>query len=487
MLRKLLVSGCAILLALLALSSQRVSAEVDGSAPDLSMFKLRKVNAKEEARKRVSQPIADLATGALHLRESLFADDQQLACATYAHLFNILKGPAGANNKVRQDTVESLALVVVWDKEFYVDLFAKEAASEPSLGDHFLEAAQKLESMTAQRARDTWAQLYDCMSKYLAPKNEQVIEYLSNPGRGNEAASVNKFNAVPVLGTESVPQSKIKAPANGLVHHLAKKIDGEGPAGRRLYGRLITDEAYKRSRGVVEAVEPDGVLLARRQFGEKPAESPSAAESGSGAAGSLELNRLAQKPEKVSKFNRKDEPREVDLVVINQAESDAEPDKFFSSFNEAQLAVLEYVRMRLDGQPADGSVRPHLSMQLALDFLSHWEDLEQARIDPTTEFGRRAIGFLEAEQSQQVARRVQLAIGQYVKLISLLAEMKMQESSLKSLDPLQAYLERLTQLLNTMDGAFDVDDVRRMHAIWKAKYVEYRAMERFINSPAFNF
>lgn len=485
MLHGRLVSAGTLLLAFLALSSERVSAEVDGSAPDLSMFKLRKVNAKEEARRRVSQPITDLAGGALHLRESLFADDQQLACATYAHLFNIIKGTAGPNNKVRQDTVESLALVVVWDKEFYADLFAKEAVSDPSLGDRFLEAAEKLEPMEAQKARDTWAQLYDCMSKYLATRNERVIEYLSNPGRGKEAASVNKFNAVPLLGTgESAggsPQTaRNKAPANGLVHHLAKKIDGDGPAGRRLYGRLISEEAYKRARGVVEVVEPEGVLVARRQFGQKPADLPAPSEE----KGSLKLNRLPQKPEKISKFSKKNEPHELDLVVINQ---ETDKDRFFSSFNENQLAVLEHIKLRLDGQPADGSVRPHLSMQLALDFLSHWEDLQEARIDPTNEFGRRAIGFLEDEQSQRVARRVELAIGQYVKLISLLAEMKIQEDSLKSLEPLQAYLERLTQLLNSMDGAFDVDDVRRMHAIWKAKYTEYRAMERFINSPAFNF
>lgn len=474
-------------MALLTLLSQNVWAEVDDSAPDMSMFKLHRVNVKEAARMRASKPITNLATGALHLRESLFVDEQQIACATYARLFDMIKGALGTDNKIRQNVVESLAVVVVWDKEFYLDLFGKESASESPLGEYFLEAAQKLENRTDQKSRDTWAQLIGCMSAYLAANNKQVAEYLSDSSRAEQVASVNKFNAIPLIENDSRSQLGAKCPSpNGLVRHLAKKLDGEGLTGRTLFGRFISDGLYIRSRKVVEGVESERVLAARRQFEENPQQVISTIKPDPSKS-SIELNEPAREPQKLSKFSKKDEPTRVDLMLIDNKSENLHQAMFLSTFSELQLEVLKFVKMRLTGDSIVCMNGPRLSMQLALDFQSHWKDLELIRIDPTTSFGRDVITFLEDEQSKRVARRINLAIRQYVKLISLVAEMIIQEDTLRSVDKLGAYLERLTELLNTMDGAFDVDNVRRIHAIWKAKYVEHRTMERFINSSSLDF
>lgn len=480
-------------------------AEVDNERPDLSIFKLKRVDNKNNARQRADQAISDLATGAIAMRESLFVSDNYIKCSAYAHLFKLIKNQQSTgessggevdamneNKTIRRDLVNSIAIMSASEKEFYHNLMAKSVSSgDGKMVQNFLEASELLEKQRTQKAKDTWLDLIDCMSEYMSQSKgkmsmaSQVVEFLSEEQRAQAVADLKKFKSVvPVEGGSQ----------SGMVAYLAKRITGNNLNGRSVCGRFISNDAYEQARALVQSFDDQQTANARNTFDvddiqEEPVETMPAQPD-------AKLNLVTNNDDNNNELLKqvKQPNNELELVVPDARANDDDDSNSTpgAQFKQEQLAILEFIKMRLNKSKTttvDGvNSGPSLPIQWALDFSAHWDDLQAANLDPTTAFGKRSVAFLQDERNALLAKRINEAVANYVDLVSVLAEMKMQgeiPTSPKKLEDFNKQLDRLDQLLAKMDPSFDVDDIRRLDKIWKAKYTEYNVMNRFINSNFF--
>lgn len=418
-------------------------AEVSYEKPDLSAFKLRHVNAKQLARKRAEEPISELASGAVFMRQSLFVNEPLIRCASYARLFSLIK--AQTNKKLYQNTVESLAIIAAQESDFYGHLLASNANSVAPL---MIEAVEKLEKRHDQESKAAWLDLIGCLRYYLNGQPD-VEQFLQVPERQSAVDSLKTFNSIPV------PQS-----TNGVVKYLANRINGEPIKGRSIHGRYVSDDLFNRAKTLIESLDDAKTKKARAEFAKHPEE----------AQNLTPVHNQDMATPEPTKEQVVGVEEQVELVVPTEESNEKAGDQF----NMAQLEALEFVKSRLESKTGERD-EPKLSVQLALDFQSHWEDLKNYKIhlDPVSALGRRAIPFVEDPANEEIAKRIDAAIGTYTKLVGVLAEIKIREGKMKHVNELGQQVKRLAKLLEQMDPAFDVDNLRRLYEQWRAKYQEY--------------
>jgi len=464
-------------------------AEVDNGQPDLSIFKLRRVDIKELARKRAGQPIVDLATGAMHMHESLFVDANYIKCPSYAHLFKLIKLHAGDSDQpamLKQSTVESLAVVVNSDRGPYYRLFVNSATGVSA--DHFIEAASLLEKSAPKS--EAWLDLLSCMSEYMA-SNEKVAQYLSEPRRKMEYESMAKFKTIPVEPRDE------QVPA-GLTRGLVRKLNAQ------LNGNNMDEASYREAVKLIESFDDVELREARRKAA---ADHDLEGELVKPISKLEQARSIDREPE--GKSDLVEEPIEIELIVPDQIDAvldedrqERQPqqqqleiviseeldemdddDEHDNEFDPSQLAILSFIKMRLQPRQTRYSERElKLSINMAFDFMSHWTDLRRARVNPRSKFGAQLMNFRDDPENIALAERVTNAIENYSEIVSVLTWMKLHENKYDTIDDLRLPFEKLTRLLNSMDRSFDVDDLRRLHSIWTREYTELSTIDRFINS-----
>lgn len=465
-----------VLFCVAALSGCPAHASVDETRPDLSVFKLRRVDTAQLARKRADQPILDLATGAVHMHQSFLTAKSQVKCPAYSHLFRLIKrqveGEDRDKKRIRMDTVESLAVVVRADIQLYQKLMEQDKGANSVL--HFMEAIELLERDQTQDARDTWLDLLECLGQFMPGRlsSPKVVEFLREPKRAASLATLRSFKAIPVE----------ERPKAGRVAELVKLYECLAPS----------ESAYEKSNKIIASLDDEQTAAARREFQEssKPVQinadcSETAGETLSQAEPAPQVQLSAQ----IEPQTQIVHPDSVDLIVPSEqpsaevSSSKVSNEESSSATSEVQLAIMNFIKMRLQSQQVRRLERmPRMSMQLAFDYMSHWQDLSSARLNPNNKLDRQAIEFVNDPNNRLLTGRIQEAIEKYNSITEVLHEMSQQEDRYEHIDQLREPLERLSKLLDDMDGSFDVDDLRRIHAIWKSKWANFSTLDQFINS-----
>lgn len=450
-------------LGVLISGSLQCLAVVTSEKPDLSLFKLRHVNVKELARARAGRQIKDLATGAITMHESLIVDVSYVKCPAYAHLFKLIKNQAHLEDPqppvaVRQNVIESLAIVAVADRIFYHDLFLR--SIDKVSAEHYSEAIKLLEAQQdTSGARDAWLDLIECMSIYMK-NNGLAKEVLSQSDRQKAVASMSAFKSVPV--------DVAQIPTN-LVVNLAKWFESL-TSGAKSHVEILT-----LAEELIESLDDNETREARRQFKQNPPKDAMAQLEEKQANENAHKN-VPTEPEEITSVET---PKNVELVVANVEDDNQQATH---EFTENQLAILLFIKMRLEKKPLIRfESAPRLRLELAFDFSSHWDDLKRSKLDETSRFGAHALEFLQDPVNSKLAERVNLAIENYAKITALVALMR-SRNTYKSLAEFREPFEQLDHLLDVMDPAFDIDDLRRLHAVWRAKYIELNTLDRFINN-----
>lgn len=482
----------ALLVALLSLSAivgNLVEAEVKEL---LFNHKLQPVTDRELPRE---QAIVDLATGAKYMHESLFVQETIVRCSSYFHLFKLIKQQlvshpssytSRRSKRIRQDVVESLAIMVAMEKEFYESLF--KADLQTLAPEYFLEATVRLENFRPspgeeRHVKGAWLDLLTCMSNYMEKHgklNDPAIkEFLSKEERAEALEEARK----------SAELSSSVQTTTGLVAYLTKEISGDAMNGRSVGGRFVSNKTLAKHSELIASLDDPKTAEARTNYGNRHNSKQARVAQDDQISSSSTKGRdfLDDKMNGIKEPMFDYEEEEEDS---SNAQTTTKTSTKSSQFNEDQMAALEFIKTRLNNSPlavtdargANKQTDPvGIDMQLAIDFLVHFEDLESAKLDPTSELGKQAISFLQDPQSKQLLARVEAAVEKYVKLVSILAELEMQKDSWNSVkDDLEPQLARISELLETVDSAFDYEDVRRMLAVWQKSAKEFDVIHRFI-------
>lgn len=467
---------------------QLTLAEVDFERPNLSKFKLKPIKNKQEQfpeRRKTSESIVDLASGAKYLHQSLFAKDKIVRCSSYAHLFKIIKQKQNSHSRdplterIKQDFVESLAIDVAAEKDFYESLFNKELRT--SVPENFIEATKSLEILginNGEHIKGAWLDLLSCMSNYMEKhgkiRDPAIIEFLwRNEERKEALSELEKSEA----NDSNVPTT------NGMVAYITKQISGDTKNGRSVCGRFLSNQAINESNEILSSFDDEATQKARAEYQRKFKFNKSATSSeSSDKSGDFLENHLngIKEPMPDYDYNNNNES------IPGSLDFDSSPSSLKSDFDESKMDVLDSVKAQLNNLHKNGgspSNSPQIDMSSAIDFLAYFEDLDSAKLDPTSELGKRAILFQQSPQNRQILARVKAVVGTYVELKSVLAELKMQEDLWKSVDSdLKPQLDRLENLLKSFDPAFNAEEIRREVEKWRAKCSEYAAIHQFIET-----
>lgn len=482
-------------LSIITLAALLVSAslaEVDYEKPDLSCFKLRHVDRNELAKKRIELEISDLSKGAQQMRESLFVDANYVKCPAYAQLFKMIKKQAlfpaervKSDLIIRQKVVQSLAIVVTYERIFYHQLFQHKL---PISVAHFIEAAKGLERSDRPVDQETWSDLISCLSEYMSGE-PNVAEFLGAPTRAEARRSVSKYMSVPV-DNEHAPR--------GLVANLARRYedhkiivdpnlyessreailsfeDEETAALRRAYEASLEDKGRRVKGGIVidvsdnDSANTNGQLVDRQEI--KNVEIP----------GAIELITNDHESSSSSSSPLFDNDYET---TTNDACNDPLANLYGDKFELDRLAVLKFIKMRLESAQRS---RPKLNIRLAFDFSSHWQDLARAKLSGNSqnETTKAAIEFRNSKENKRLYERIARVIEQYESIVGVLEDIDaLGRGQMESVGELKVLMTRLNALLAQIDRSFNLDDIRRVQAIWKAKFVEYKTMQSFIDSTS---
>lgn len=480
-----------VFFASVALIFSQVQADVDDSKPDLGRFKLRRVSTAELARQRSTGEVRDPSTGAKFMHESLFTDSLYVVCPAHEHLFRLIENQNrksdanGTPSAIRQDVIEMLAVVVTSDRILYNRLLRKNVISGEA-ARHFLQAAKNLEIELADR--DTWLELVHCMQAYMGGQ-ELVTSYLSDPKRATLLASLNTFKALPVDDEHAVVREK---PPHQLVSRLAQRFDGGRPK-LALEAAQLEAGLLRQASQVIEDLDDDETADERRKAKNEEvagdaAISPQDTDAQLEQIQEREVAKVIENP-----VTSEDVPVDVELILPQNNEVIEEKLVEKDVCDIANLNVMKFIKLRLlkGGEPP-------LSMQNAYDFHVHWYDLENTNIDGSAPLSHECEDFRDAPSSIMVAERVAKVIASYIEMGDLFATIK--DKQLRSLiaktgrqpppmglgegwtsmDEFRGFFTRLTELMEELDPAFDMDDMKRYYTSWKKVYVEYDTMDKFI-------
>lgn len=464
----------------LAICVSGCRAEVDNEAPDLSRFKLRRIDAAQSARQRASQLIDDLGVGAKYLHDSLFTDSLYVSCPAYAHLFRLIESQNKLISRggvpvvpIRQDVVEMLAVVVTSDRMIYHRLLRKNTARA---AEQFVEVARRLE--TTPSDRDTWLELVRCMKVYMTGE-PTVTQYLNLPQRAHLLRNLVNFKALPVNCDKAVTSDR---PPHRLVAGLAKKFEAGRP--RQASDLSSLEDRVQREAGrVIESLDDEETAEERGKLSTE-------------VEPMIETELEAPEVE-VTKPETSASEVEIEIVLPNndlkKAEESSSNDR---ALDFIKLNSLKLIKFRIEQYDETKNVR--VPMQLAYDFFVRWNDLLEVELDLDTSFDRDLEVFLHSPENKALAERVYKAISDYIKIGDLIEEMQLkQESSERArekagrssgfgrswanMDEFRSFYGKLSELVEQMDPAFNIDDLRRIYSIWRKRYTEYDTLDKFIH------
>lgn len=466
-----------LILILIIVLNNLSSAEVDFDRPNLRGYKLKSAKSKQQT----SESIVDLASGAKYLHESLFVEDKIVRCSSYAHLFKIIKqqqqqnsilGNKTARNleRIKRNEMEALAITFADQKELYETLFEKELRT--TVPENFLEATKLLETpafFKDDHAKGAWLDLISCMSNYMKNygkiRDPAIVEFLQKEERRESLLELEKkernYNSnVPIT--------------SGLVAYIGQKYSGDTKDGRSIYGRYISNKVLDESSKLVATFDDEMTQKARLNYLNKHSfDDSNINKSNKGKSSDF----LEDKMNGVKKPFRDDD----DIGESNQRNliSASPSSSLKAEFDESKMALLESIKMQLE----DLENNQKVDMNSAIDFLVYFEDLNSVELDPTSDLGRKAITFQQEPVNRKLLARVKAVIYKYVHLVSILAELKIQEDRWESVDSdLIPQLHRLDELLESFDPAFDVEQIKQGLSVWKAKCSEYAAVHQFIKT-----
>lgn len=488
---------CLILMIVL---SNLVLAEVDLNKPNLRGYKLKSAKIKQQ---RASESIVDLASGAKYLHESLFFKDKIVRCSSYAHLFKIIKQQDsiktnGRNlERIKQNLVEALAITVANEKELYESLFMKELRT--TVPKNFLEATKLLETSSfndEEHAKGAWLDLISCMSNYMQKYGKMsdpaIVEFLRKDERSEALAELEKREADNNLS--EVPTT------NGIVAYVRQRFSGDtNNDGRTIYGRFMSNKVLDESSKLVASYDDEMTQnlrenwLNKHKFNDHPTDVDEMIKSSAAKSSDFLEDKLngIKEPMPDYDYSYENNQRNGSEKLSNLSSL---PRRSAGEFNESKMDLLESVKRQLDDlavqqqqqqQQQGSSMLSKIDMSSAMDFLAYFEDLDSANqvLDPTSDLGKRAISFQQEPGNRKLLARVEAAVGKYVRLVSVLAELKMQEDRWSSVDSdLRPKLGELESLLVSFDPAFDVEGLRKELSVWEAKCSEYSAIHQFIKT-----
>lgn len=415
-----------------------------------------------------AQPINDLATGAVCMHASLYAEDARVRCPAYAFLFKLIKG--GANAGITRDVAEAIAILTTSaERQFHEKLFLAQSAcvAAPLL----LEAAQSLDASIGARL-----DLIRCLQAY-APNDALASAWLAQQHIDGLENSDNS------------PDSE--RPPSGLVAGLVGKFDSADLVGDRTQGPQLNALAFRRARELIETLEDDETRAARVAFDESHGELP-ARDSLCGATDAVATTTTQAPVESEQELQRKRERRNI---VRNK------------------LSILRFIRMRLEMKPTARFQRlPKVSIQLASDWAAHWNDLEEylgaigedlhasqaaANNEQERKLDQNLRAFLTNERNVQLNERLAEALDAYGELdaqVQFMTQPTLQFDAngnvvpgsankrrvYESIEQFNDEYEQLNEALKHMDERFDVSDAQRVFELYSQKHVEYNALNSFI-------
>lgn len=480
-------------LSLLLILVKLTLADVDFERPNLNEFKLKSTKNKEQFREKTSESIVDLASGAKYLHQSLFVKEKIVRCSSYAHLFEIIKKQQNSHfrgsksiERIKQNFVESLAIDVAAEKDFYELLFNKELRT--SVPENFIEATKSLEALgtnNGEHIKGAWLDLLACMSNYMEKhgkiRDPAVIEFLwGNKERKEALLELEKNEAI----DSNVPTT------NGMVAYITKQISGDTKNGRSVFGRFLSNETLNKSNKMVSSFDDEATQKARAEYLNKlkfnnATTSQAVAAESSGKRSYFSDDKLNGIKEPMPDYDYSNTNNNNNESYRGRLDLDSSLSSLKRGFDESKMDVLDSVKAQLNNlqgtKLADNS--PQVDTSLAIDFLAYFEDLNSAKLDPTSDLGKRAILFQQSPQNRQLLIRVEAFVETYVKLVSVLAGLKMQEDRWESVDSdLRPQLNSLENLLELCDPAFNIEEIRQEILNWRAKCSEYAAIHQFIGT-----
>lgn len=445
-------------------------AEVDGTSPDLSRFKLNHVDQKLWAQERATRPIVDLGWAARSLNNAFYTTNPSHRCPAYSYLFKLIKQQGV---KLRQDKIEALALVTHEDHLFYGALMSSNPKFETEL---FIEAMESMGKDTFAVRKDSWEtylELIRCAAQFLGgntrESNPRLYEYLRSNGKLQIAMNCYEMSEL-----------RLRSQVKDLIKKFDQQKFNEAKEANLKLAREIIGKIYiPEVREFEEKLNAGEVSLRELKPSEMKDELQAQAK-----------DEDKRREEAMIQAELEEEAKEIELLNPTDDKPDSNSPGVVIKENDitaGQLMVLRLLAMRImnyDAPRLRYERAPKISMSTAIDFNGNWMLLEEAKLNPRTEIGAQGMLFRKDPVNKAIAVRVKNSVENYTKVTKLvghLQELLSIKGKMTDLNQMREAHSNLVQLLDRIDPAFDVDDIRRMANNWNKKLFEYNTMQKFID------